>query len=498
MAQGGAPQPKQDDGIVVFLCVVGMLSFVTIVLWFRFHTELTIATIWIRGIFTSPIWVLNVFLAKLFGGAVPGIYHLVQTTAEICNPAGSYKFWACTRDPSTVSWSEIQFASFWWNGIYAIIAVFYLGKTFFRIQNEHPSGKFNRPHNLESFIKEMTPIYPHLSVFGPLNLLDRDNMRGWYRGMDSVREFAFKHKLIKGIQHRKIDYVVEGTTQQHTDETEVIPVANTEKLTVIMKKQLGELWIDVDHLEDGEVIILAYYIARAASTQETMEDEEFYAIAKTTQEIEDMYWGIAAIDLKNKPEFAYDEKDESTYMYETPHSFDSFPIDDLKDHIKAYIEYPVIKKLLKKHAYARTFIIDVIYEARKLGVLAPTSIRWLKLYDRTLWAMIENVGRPSLFSECLGANAHYVVESIMGRAMHEPNFVVAIKGWEHQLQFYSYNEQFADLNVGTINEMIFNDKGEIADVSPFDVTRFDSLGTNEVKPEESQASSPVEENIKFS
>ncbi len=139
----------------------------------------------------------------------------------------------------------------------------------------------------------------------------------------------------------------------------------------------------------------------------------------------------------------------------------------------------------------------MIYEARKLGVLAPTSIRWLKLYDRTLWAMIENVGRPSLFSESLGANAHYVVESIMGRAMHEPNFVVAIKGWEHQLQFYSYNEQFADLDVGTINEMIFNEKGEVIDVSPFDVTRFDSLGTNELKQEESQANTTNEESIKF-
>lgn len=472
-------QPKQDDGIITFLCVSALLIVVTVVIWFRFHTELTMATIYIRGLFTSPLWVLNVFFASIFGTSLPGVYQLVQTTAELCNPAGSYKFWACTRDPSTVAWSEIQFASFWWNGIYSIIALVMLAKAFYRIQMEHPSGKFNKPHNLESFIKEQTPLYPHLSVFGELNLLERDNMRGWYRGMDSVREFAFKHKLICGIQHRKIDYVVEGTTQQHTDETEVIPVANIEKLTSIMKKQLGELWIDVDHIEDGEAIILAYYIARAASTQETMDDEEFYKIEKETILIENTYWAIAALDSKNKAEFSYSEKDESTYMYDNPHSFESFPIDELKDHIKEYINYPVIQNLLSKHAYTRTFIIDVIYEARKLGVMAPTQIRWIQLYDRTLWAMIENIGRPSLFSECLGANAHYVVENIMGQAMHEPNFIVAVKGWEHQLQYYSYNEQFKDLSVGKIEEMLLNEKGEIADKSPFDRGVFDELKTNE-------------------
>lgn len=474
-------QPKQDDGIVVFLCVLGMLVAVTIAIWLRFHTELTTAIIYIRGFFTSPLWILNISFAKVFGIPFPGVYQLVQTTAELCNPAGSYKFWACSRDPATVSWSEIQFASFWWNGIYAVIAFTMLGKAFYKIQMEHPSGKFNKPHDLESFIKEQTPLYPHLSVFGQLNLLERDNMRGWYRGMDSVREFAYKHKLIQGIQHRKIDYVVEGATQQHTDETEVIPVANIEKLTVLMKQQLGELWIDVDHLEDGEVIILAYYIARAASTEETMTDEEFYKIEKESLEIENTYWAIAALDVKNKPEFQYREDDESTYMYDTPHSFDSFPIDDLKEHIKEYIEYPVIQKILEKRAYARTFIIDVIYEARKLGVMAPTQIRWLKLYDRTLWAMVENIGRPSLFSECLGANSHYVIENIMGQAMHEPNFIVAIKGWEHQLQYYSYNEQFKDLSIGMIEEMLINEKGEIADRSPFDREIFDKFSTNAIK-----------------
>jgi intracellular multiplication protein IcmP len=471
-------QPKQDDGIIVFLSVIGLLTFIAVVIWMRFHTELTMATIYIRGFFTSPLWVLNVFFASIFGAPLPGIYQLVQTTAELCNPAGSYKFWACTRDPSTVAWGEIQFASFWWNGVYSFIALIVLGNTYYRLQMEHPSGKFNKPHNLESFIKEQTPLYPHLSVFGDLNLLERDNMRGWYRGMDSVREFAFKHKLINGIQHRKIDYVVEGTTQQHTDETEVIPVANIEKLTAIMKKQLGELWIDVDHLEDGEVILLAYYIARAASTQDTMTDKEFYEIEEESLEIENTYWAIAALDVKNKPEFNYDEDDESTYMYDTPHSFDSFPIEDLKGHIKKYIDYPIIKQLLSKHAYARTFIIDVVYEARKLGVMAPTQFRWLKLYDRTLWAMLQNIGRPSLFSECLGANAHYVVETIMGQAMHEPNFIVAVKGWEHQLQYYSYNEQFKDLPIGMIEEMLLNEKGEIADKSPFDRDVFDGLKTN--------------------
>ncbi|HFG7030944.1 TPA: hypothetical protein ACGIK9_003444 [Acinetobacter baumannii] len=487
-------QPKQEDSFITFFWVIGMFAVITIVIWLRFHAELTMATIYIRGFFTSPLWVLNVIFAKMFGFPMPVVYQLVQTTAELCNPAGSFKFWSCTRDPSTVAWKEIQFASFWWNGVYTLIALFLLIKAFLKIQDEHPGGKFNKPHTLESFIKEQTQNYPHLEVFGELNMLERDNMKGWYRGMDSVREFAFKHGLVKGIQHRKIDYVVEGATHQHTDETEIIPVLDKQKLTQIMRDQLGELWIDVDHLTDAETVILALYIGRAASTQESMSDEEFKSIENECIEIQNTYWKIAAMDVKSKYEFQYDENDPDTFLNENPRAFSSFPINDLKNHIREYMDYEVIKKLLSKHAYVRTFIIDVIYEARKLGVMAPTEIRWLKLYDRTMWAMVQNIGRPSLFSENLGANAHFVAENIMERAMHEPIFTVALRGYEKQLQFYSYNEQFSHLKVnGSWRDVVINEVGDVIDQSPFSSGLFETLETNELGEKEKSFYTSVNE-----
>lgn len=45
-----------------------------------------------------------------------------------------------------------------------------------------------------------------------------------------------------------------------------------------------------------------------------------------------------------------------------------------------------------------------------LGVIAPCELRWLRMYDRNLWALVQSVGRPSVFVEQLAAFSHYTSE----------------------------------------------------------------------------------------
>lgn len=90
-------------------------------------------------------------------------------------------------------------------------------------------------------------------------------------------------------------------------------------------------------------------------------------------------------------------------------------------------------KSFQKHAYVRTALIALIYKTRTLGVLAPCELRWLRNYDRTLWALVQNVGRPSVYVEQLAAFSHYTSEAYYHRRKISPDFSYGWNGLQKAL-----------------------------------------------------------------
>ncbi|MDX6038084.1 hypothetical protein SH917_20970, partial [Acinetobacter baumannii] len=121
-----------------------------------------------------------------------------------------------------------------------------------------------------------------------------------------------------------------------------------------------------------------------------------------------------------------------------PREFKYFERKRLQKIVERYWNHPVAKEVFSKHAYVRTALIALIYKTRTLGVLAPCELRWLRNYDRTLWALVQNVGRPSVYVEQLAAFSHYTSEAYYHRRKISPDFSYGWNGLLESLKQYRY------------------------------------------------------------
>ena len=89
----------------------------------------------------------------------------------------------------------------------------------------------------------------------------------------------------------------------------------------------------------------------------------------------------------------------------------------------------------KKHAYVNTALVRMLWESRKRrGVLPTAEILWVKGIDRTLYYVLNNVGRRAYHVEGGGAIAHFDAERITGQALVEPHVAEAVEGVKRYLE----------------------------------------------------------------
>lgn len=464
MANQSNNQQDNNGIIMFFVCIISIALF-AVFIWFRFHVGISSALIFIRNIFNWPFYQLYGLWFQSTGIDIPLFRSVIASTTKLCAPSDRYNiFTTCTNDPANITFTQLSIASLPWNIVFCGIAIIIAVIGFVRISENHPKVKFGKKHTLDSFMREQIQNEPHLKVYTDFNLQQINQNEGPLMGMKTPREFATEHKLVTDHKKRQITYISNGVTKSQEDKQELVPTIDRDKLVKILKEQLGGLWVGVEHLTDAETILLAMHLPRACSTDKEMLNEEFYEIKRRQDKLEEEFWEIAANDIlwsdKFKPIGFYPDK---TCIYPDGNkSLKSYNIPKLKkEFIEPYINRPVAKQLLEKHAYTRTFIIDVIFHARKLGVLAPCQMRWLKFYDRGMWALLQGVGRPSFYCENLGALSHYEAEIISGQKVFQPHFDVAIKGFEFQLQSYQYSNEVL-VKMGSkkaIEEAESNNKG---------------------------------------
>ena len=110
-----------------------------------------------------------------------------------------------------------------------------------------------------------------------------------------------------------------------------------------------------------------------------------------------------------------------------------------------WFKHPVMQRIFQKHAYVNTIIYEVIMNARLVGVLQPSSTRWLRLYDRELFALVQNVGRPSVFAENMASVSHYYAEKRNKQRLLRPEFQAAYSGFSERLSSFLYTKEDVDL-----------------------------------------------------
>lgn len=451
MANSTQHQKTDSDGMIMLGFSLASIALFAVIFWIRFHGNISALLIFERNILNYPFYLLYALIVKATGTDLPLMRDLLYSTTSLCHPSSlTNPFTTCTRDASQISFAEIMKGSLLWNMVFGAIAIGISIKSYLKLEKEHPVKKFGKTHTLDSFMLEQQQNEPHLKLVTDFNLQLINQNEGPFMGMKTTKEFAKEHKLVSKQTDREILFMNNGVTQSQKDSQEKVPVIDRKKLVNILRGQLGGLWVGVDHLTPAQTILLAMYLPRACSTDREMLDEEFNEIFKKCQKLEEEFWLIATDDILYSEKFA----PIGHYSDKTPKYPDGkkdlsvFQIQRLKDEfIKPYMDHKVTLDMLEKHAYTHTFIVAVVYCARRLGVMAPCQMRWLRFYDRETWALLQNIGRPSFFCENMGSISHYQAEVVAKEKIYQPHFDVAIRGFEFQLKSYLYSPE-ALINLG--------------------------------------------------
>jgi len=108
--------------------------------------------------------------------------------------------------------------------------------------------------------------------------------------------------------------------------------------------------------------------------------------------------------------------------------------------IQKYIKHPNASAILHAHAFVRTIIFAMFFQARRLGVLPPAEMRWLRFFDRDMWYALQTIGRQAGFPEAPGILSHFLYECKAGASLAEPQLDKAVNGLEQAMSAYKYTE----------------------------------------------------------
>lgn len=194
-------------------------------------------------------------------------------------------------------------------------------------------------------------------------------------------EFAKKNKLI----HRD------------TKTTKILFDHNRAKL--LFTQQLGESWPGIDKLKPYQKALFAIFAAFANYKREEAE-----------QKMEEIAANLTPDQVKSgKIKFNTDAL------------------------LKKYQDTKVVKKILNNNAYTNTIFIELLYEARKSGIVLNSLYLWLKPIDRKLWYVLNDVGRKAVFSEAAAVQAHWLAEKKLGFPIAQPMVDEAVAALEEAI-----------------------------------------------------------------
>lgn len=359
-----------------------------------------------------------------------------------CNPENSsfFAIFSCQNSPNQIAGYgvvQIVMASFLPNIVLAMPSIADLFKGMSNLK-DHPKNQAKAKFTMNSFIKNQKELYPHLKLYDVINPNEADGRSGRLRLMDNCRRLAYEHDLIEGFARRPNDSSSSYGKQYNqpvglndsdklpdVDMEELVPVLDQKKFETVMLGQLGKVYSGVASLNAGQIIVLATVLPRACSSDEGMDKKEAEEINKKHYEMMDYVWDWVSRDIQKAH-----TQDIGLRGFDR--------LDEYRAVVEEWIDHDVSKKLLREHAYVNTFIYRVMMTAKTIGVCQPSNFRYLKIYDRKLWALIQNVDRPAGFAENIAVMSHFLMELKEGRGINQPMLQAAYNGMLTNLQKYRY------------------------------------------------------------
>jgi hypothetical protein len=453
------PQQGADGDPVWILIVLGLGVLLALIFWAAAHTVLAQFYGWVRiaqfSIFKliHSRWAIGPGVILAGTGAIiaklerkrirlakwcffPGVFLIVAGLLGGIYASWFDFFWG--SDPSLILFQHLTDSSMWANGFTWL--AFLVPMCIWTARRSLQTNPLNHLHfarpadyTLHSFSDEMAQYYPHVGLFRKINLTARPIDSGKYRMPDTEKQFAMKHKLLDRVGKDK-----DGTYK-----------INSERSATVFRRQVGKLWRNFGDLSRWEVAVFSVLVPRIAATDPEMSDDDYKAALKTTNTLVASYW----------------EQANRTYDTKT----DTLTIDVSAGiaAIRKYYRSPKVSRYFKRHAYVYTILYAMLNDARTLGVLASNELRWLRVVDRRLWLVINNVGRNVAWTEVSGVYGHFQHELKKKRPLEKLEVNTAVKGLVEAIDGYRFSED----EIEKINSQIDSDEKTQTVIDPKSVRK---------------------------
>lgn len=105
------------------------------------------------------------------------------------------------------------------------------------------------------------------------------------------------------------------------------------------------------------------------------------------------------------------------------------------------LRHVLADQVMSRHAFTYTGLISLLEAAGEGSTFAPSSLRWLKGRNRTLWYALNCVGKKVAFTESAGPFAHWLLEKEAGIPIPHPEVTEAIEALRVALNLKSSRDQ---------------------------------------------------------
>ncbi|MGE8060263.1 type IV secretion protein [Pseudomonas sp. NPDC089547] len=406
--QGGGQKSFTWDDPAILLGIIAVLYLGGWGAWYFAHEKISAAYTYIRYV---ELW-----LPSVLGDVaqIPGVSSISEWVGRMCAPDGIVG--ACQRDFSSVAWGEITSSSLFMNGFLLVFMVIFSVRMFMRINKTHPKLRFTRTHNIKSYVQENKVQYPHLRMFAELDLIAQPLDHPVFGMSQTSRQFAYEHLLISGWQAQA--------------DRSWAPTLDREKTTEVMRHQLGQHWTRVGNLSPAETLLVAIALPRVVATDTALDESAFKAAMADSDDMVAWCWDQFKAPAGKGAGAA------EPYAWLKP----EIPLEKPRAIIQKYIKHPNASAILHAHAFVRTIIFALFFQARRLGVLPPAEMRWLRFFDRDLWYALQTIGRQAGFPEAPGILSHFLYECKAGVSLAEPQLDKAVNGLELAMSAYKYSD----------------------------------------------------------
>lgn len=256
------------------------------------------------------------------------------------------------------------------------------------------SLRFKKHYNMQSLAKAENKNWVQITPVVDLDLITTDINQGpWAMALTPI-QFA-QEKGLLDFEPNTPNVATSVTVINDNYYKAKLRREATQRAFVV---QLGDLWESPHTLPLPTKALFAIFAARAARDRPAA-DHLLWQIARSANNFESK--------VPNK--FSHKLNFSGTELL-----------------LNKHLEHPEVKKTIRKHAYVLTVMASMLLLARQDGVLASSEFLWLKPCDRSLWFMLNCVGRQTAYSEVSGPFGHWLAEYAVGHRLQVPMVETAV------------------------------------------------------------------------